>query len=312
MQSCSLPQVSVVIPAYNACKYIVETLESALNQNFQSFEIIVVDDGSTDGTHTVVEKYGDRGVVLLQQPNSGVGAARNRALSVARGEFVALLDSDDLWEPDYLQTMVGFLEQNPEVSIAFSDSLFFGESKFVGKRFQEVYPPSPPITFAKLAGMISHVNVAATLRREVFTSIGLFDETIRGGEDFELWLRALHAGCRIEPVPKVLVHYRRHASSLSLGAPVQERAALVALAKWRGRACIGEEERQAVERTYLQTQSYLDVRHAVDHIHKGEYSLARMALRRACKWQPKWRYRAAQIGLSVAPGITRLALRGRS
>lgn len=82
--------------------------------------------------------------------------------------------------------------------------------------------------------------------------------------------------------------------------------------KWRGRACLDKEERQAVKRTYLQTQSYLYVRHAVDHIHKGEYSLARMALRRACKWRPKWPYRAAQIGLAVAPGTTRLALRGRS
>src|SRR5271169_3791846 len=150
MQNCSLPQVSVVIPAYNASKYIAETFETALNQRFRWFEIIVVDDASADGTHAIVEKYRDQGVVLLCQPNSGIGAARNRALSVVRGEFVALLKSDDLWQPDYLQTMIGFLEPNPEVSIAFSDSLFFGESEFVGKRFQEMYPPSPSITFAKL------------------------------------------------------------------------------------------------------------------------------------------------------------------
>jgi glycosyltransferase involved in cell wall biosynthesis len=110
MEAFSLPQVSVVIPAYTARKYIAETLESPLNQNLRSFEIIVVDDGSGDGTHTVVEEYRDRGVVLLRQPNSGIRAARTRALSVARGQFVALLDSDDLWEPDYLQTMVAFLE----------------------------------------------------------------------------------------------------------------------------------------------------------------------------------------------------------
>ncbi len=312
MQNCSLPQVSVVIPAYNACKYIAETLDSALNQTSHSFEIIVVDDGSTDGTHAVVEKYRDRGVVLLRQSNAGPPAARNRALSVARGKYVALLDSDDLWEPDYLQTMVNFLDLNPEVSIAFPDTLFFGESKFVGRRFQEVYPPCPPITFAKVAGLISHVSVDATLRREVFTRVGLFDEQMLGTEDFDLWLRALHAGCRIEPVPKVLVHYRRHASNLSFKSTVMYTSALKTLDKWRGQASLGTEERQAVERTYLQMQSYLNVRRAVDHIHKGEYSLARMALRRACKWRPKWRYRAAQIGLAVAPGITRLALRGRS
>jgi hypothetical protein len=133
-----------------------------------------------------------------------------------------------------------------------------------------------------------------------------------GTEDFDLWLRALHAECRIEPVPKVLVHYRRHASNLSFKSTVMYTSALKALDKWRDQASLSIEERQAVERTYSQMQSYLDVRHAVDYIHKGEYSLARMALRRACMWRPKWRYRAAQIGLAVAPGITRLALRGRS
>jgi GT2 family glycosyltransferase len=312
MQNASLPQVTVVVPAYNAGQYIGATLESALNQDFDSFEIIVVDDGSTDGTHTIVEKYRDRGVVLVRQSNAGLGAARNRALSNARGRFVALLDSDDLWEPDYLRTMVGFLDLNPDVSIAFSDTLFFGVSKFVGRRFQEVYPPCPPITFAKVAALISHVSCAATLRREVFTRVGVFDEHMLGTEDFDLWLRALHAGCRIEPVSKVLVHYRRHASTLSSNGIVMYSSALKALEKWRSHASLGIEERQAVERTYLQMQSYLDVRHAVDHIHNGEYSLARSALRRACKSRPKWRYRAAQIGLAVAPGITRLALRGKS
>jgi GT2 family glycosyltransferase len=312
MQNCSLPQVSVIIPAYNARQYIRATLESALNQDFDSFEIIVVDDGSADGTHTIVEGYRDRGVVLLRQPNAGLGAARNRALSASRGAFVALLDSDDLWEPDYLRTMVGFLDHNPDVSIAFSDTLFFGVSKFVGRRFQEVYPPCPPITFAKVAGLISHVSCAATLRREVFTRVGVFDEDMLGTEDFDLWLRALHAGCRIEPISKVLVHYRRHASSLSSNGIVMYSSALKALKKWRGHPSLGKEERQAVENTYLQTQFYLDVRRAVDHIHKREYSLAKEALRRACKWRPKWRYRAAQFGLAVAPGITRVALRGRS
>ena len=312
MQNCSLPQVSVVIPAYNARQYIGATLESALNQDFELFEIIVVDDGSADGTQTTVEKYRDRGVVLLRQSNKGLGAARNRALSVARGKFVALLDSDDLWEPDYLRTMVGFLDLNPDVSIAFSDALFFGVSKFVGKRFQEVYPPRPPITFAKVAGLVSHVCCAATLRREVFIRVGVFDEHMLGTEDFDLWLRALHAGCRIEPVSKVLFNYRRHASSLSSNSIVMYSSALKALGKWRGHPSLGMEERQAVESTHLQTQYDLDIRHAVQYIHKGEYSLARVALRRACSWRPKWRYRAVQIGLAVAPGITRLALRVRS
>lgn len=311
MRCSSEPRVSVVIPAYNAQDFIAETLESALNQSFRAFEIIVVDDGSCDGTHAIVDKYCNRGVTLLTQPNAGIGAARNRALSVAQSKLIALLDSDDLWEPDYLHTMVGFLDRNPEVSIAFSDQLFFGKSKFSGRRYQEVYPPSPPITFAKLAGGISNVSISATLRRDVFARVGLFEqgEAIRGGEDFDLWLRALHAGCRIEPVPCVLARYRRHVDSLSSSTPM-EKAALYALGKWRGEKSLTAPEREAVETAYLRIRSYLDVREAISHIHTGDYALALAALRRACEYNPKWRYRAARLGLAVWPGLTRVALRG--
>lgn len=310
MRRSSEPRVSVVIPAYNAQDFIAETLEFALNQSFRSFEIIVVDDGSTDGTAAVVERYRDRGVILLKQANFGLPAARNRALSIAQGEYVAPLDSDDLWESTYLETMAEFLDANPEVSIAFSDQLFFGNSKFSGRRYQEVYPPSPPITFAKLAGGRSNVSISATLRREVFTRIGLFDEEMtEGAEDFDLWLRALHAGCRIEPVPCVLAHYRRHVDSLSSSKPV-EKAVLYALGKWRGEKSLTAPEREAVETTCLRIQAYLDVREAIGHIHTGDYALALAALRRACEYNPKWRYRAARLGLAVWPGLTRVALRG--
>ncbi len=311
MQARFSPLVSVVIPAYNAQPYLGDTLQSALGQTYRSFEIIVVDDGSTDDTGAIAESYRERGVIVLSQTNAGAAAARNRALSVARGKLVALLDSDDLWQPDYLETMVQFLDRHAEVSIAFCDSRFFGESKFAGKTYQEVYPPTPPITFAKVAGGVSHICLDAVLRRDVFSRVGMFDETLRAVEDFDLWLRALQVGCRIEPVPRVLVDYRRHAASVSANSTAMYSAILQVLDKWRGRAGLGAEERQAVERTYLQTQFQLDVRHAVDHIRNGEILLARTALRRACAHQPKWRYRAVRIGLAVAPGVTRLALRGR-
>ncbi len=310
LQSGSTPVVSVVIPAYNAQLHLGDTLESALAQTFRSFEVIVVDDGSTDATAAIAENYRNRGVVVMAQANGGAAAARNRALSLARGKLVALLDSDDLWEPDYLETMVQFLDQRPELSIAFCDLRFFGESKLVGKTYQEVYPPSPPITFAKVAGGVSHICLDAILRREVFSRIGMFDERLRAVEDFDLWLRALHARCRIEPVPRVLVRYRRHAASVSANNTVMCSATLQVLDKWRGRACLDAAERAAVERTYLQTQFQLDVNHAVDHIRNGEILLARMALRRACAYQPKWRYRAVRVGLAVAPAMTRLVLRG--
>jgi GT2 family glycosyltransferase len=310
VQSGSRPVVSVIIPAYNVQSYIAATLQSALNQTFRSFEIIVVDDGSTDDTQVIAQSYRDRGVLVLTQSNSGPAAARNRALSIATGEYIACLDSDDLWEPDYLKTMIDFLGLHPEVSIVFSDTVFFGKSKFSGKRFQEVYPPSTPITFTKLAGFQSHVAMSATLRREVFDRLGLFDEHLRGSEDFDLWLRALHAGYRIEPVPKVLVRYRRHASSVSSDGSNMFSEVLSALLKWRGQAGLSAEEQQAVEKSCQELQHQANVREALRNIQKGKFRLAQEQLRRVCERSPEWRFHAARLGLALAPRITRLAVLG--
>jgi glycosyltransferase involved in cell wall biosynthesis len=308
VQSNSRPVVSVIIPAYNARLYIGATLESAVNQTFRSFEIIVVDDGSTDDTQSIAQNFCDRGVTVISQSNAGAAAARNRALSIARGEYVALLDSDDLWEPDYLQTMVGFLISHPEISIAFSDSVFFGQSMYSGRRFQEVYPPCAPITFAKVAAQVSHVCVAATIRREVFDRIGLFDARLRAVDDFDLWLRALHAGCRIEPVQRVLVRYRRHVSALSFEGTLNYSSGLQILAKWRDRNDLGQEERQAVEKSWQEFLYHFNLGEALGHIRKRNFALARQQLRQAEERVPKWRFRAARLGLALAPGATRLAV----
>jgi len=307
-QSKVRPVVSVIIPAYNAGLYIGATLETAVNQTFRSFEIIVVNDGSSDDTQSIAQIFCDRGVTVISQSNAGAAAARNRALSIARGEYVALLDSDDLWEPDYLQTMVGFLSSRPEVSIAFSDSVFFGKSMYSGRRFQEVYPPSTPITFAKVAAQVSHISVAATIRRDVFDRIGLFDGRLRAVDDFDFWLRALHAGYRIEPVPRVLVRYRRHVSALSFEGTLNYSSALQILAKWRDRKDLGEEERQAVEKSWQEFQYHFNVGEAVGNIRKRNFALAREQLRQAEERVPKWRFRATRLGLALAPGTTRLAV----
>jgi glycosyltransferase involved in cell wall biosynthesis len=307
--SRSDPWVSVVIPAYNAERYLADTIESVLAQTFRSFEIIIVDDGSTDNTKAIAESFRADGVSVVTQANAGTAAARNRALSVARGRFISLLDSDDLWEPDCLQTMVEFLEQHPQVSIAFCDSRYFGETKFAGRTYQELYPPNAPLTFARVAGLVSHVCLDAMLRREVFDDIGGFDDKLRAVEDFDLWVRALHAGYRIEPVPRVLVHYRRHAASVSAGAALMYSSAVQVLEKWRAAACLDREDREAVERGYREMRFQLDVRTATDHIRAGEFALAKAALQRACAYRPKWRYLVARLGLAIAPGMTRLALR---
>jgi glycosyltransferase involved in cell wall biosynthesis len=307
-QSTTTPHVSVIIPAYNSAAYITATLNSVFEQTYRDFEIIVIDDGSTDETRAIAERYRDRGVLVICQPNAGPTAARNHGIRVAKGKLISLLDSDDLWEPTYLETMVQFLALHPEIPIAFPDVLFFGISKFAGKRFQEVYPPNVPITFSKLVRGASHVCLDATLRREVFDRVGFFDEKIWSAGDFDFWLRALHAGCRIEPVEKVLVKYRRHSSSMSLGRVQPLLSAMQALEKWRGRRDLTEEETDAVEFALAECRHSVNVARAIENIHSKQYSVAAECLRQAHAHTPDWRFQASRIGLAIAPRIVRLVI----
>lgn len=297
------PTVSVIVAAFNSGRYISETIQSALNQTFDDFELILVNDGSSDDTADVIQNFHDERILFLSQGNSGPAAARNRGIASSSGKYISLLDNDDVWHPEYLSTLVEFLELNPQVAVAFADAEFFGASKFAGRRFQEVYPPCVPISFAKLALMTSHVGVFATFRRVVIDRVGLLDETLLGVDDFDFWLRALHAGFQIEPVPQVLVRYRRHASSLSMKKGLHE-GFLQVLEKWLNHPALSEEEMKAVENSYRWALWQLDLRAALGNIRSGNYALAREELRRVCAYKSKLRYQATRFGLEVAPEVT--------
>src|ERR1700739_309533 len=125
----SVPRVSVIIPAYNASRYIPEALDSVFAQSFQDLEVIVVNDGSPDTPQLqeALRRYADR-LVCIEQPNRGVSAARNLAIQNARGDLLAFLDADDVWLPQYLEVQVNFLNEHPGAVAAISDVLRFGES----------------------------------------------------------------------------------------------------------------------------------------------------------------------------------------
>src|SRR3954468_22992204 len=115
-----MPQVSVIIPVFNAAATVAETIESVLRQTFDDYEIIVVDDGSTDRTAHVLGRYQDR-IQMIRRPNGGISAARNSGVAVSRGEYLAFLDGDDLWVPDFLARTVAALEDDPDCVMAFTD-----------------------------------------------------------------------------------------------------------------------------------------------------------------------------------------------
>jgi glycosyltransferase involved in cell wall biosynthesis len=210
MSANSLPLVSVVIPAYNAATFLAETLDSVLAQTYESLEIIVVDDGSTDTTSQLLDSYGNR-ITVLRQANAGQAAARNNGARSAKGEFLAFLDSDDLWDPDKITRQIALISRFPEALAVYCDHRTIdAQGKHLSSSGALSHPrPSGDILRALLLGPCIITPGLVLLRRNAFDMVGGFDGTMRGHEDYTLWLHLATQGPFIYS-PDTLVSYRRH------------------------------------------------------------------------------------------------------
>jgi len=193
------PIISVVIPTYNRAYCLRDAIDSVLTQSFRDFEIIVVDDGSTDGTNEVVKQYGDR-IRLIQQVNAGVSAARNTGIRAAKGEWIAFLDSDDTWEPDKLNVQVNDLLAVPSAVAHMVDTIFIVSdqeniSLFQLREMQEEYKKHPirvrPLCDVLLTGFFPTTWI---LKRKAIESAGYFDTALRISEDTDLLSRVAMEG----------------------------------------------------------------------------------------------------------------------
>jgi glycosyltransferase involved in cell wall biosynthesis len=222
-----MKKVSVIIPVYNVEKYIAETLQSVLAQTYPNFEIIIVDDESCDRSIEICQHFNDPRIRIIHQKNRGLAGARNTGIRHATGDYIALLDSDDLWLPDKLEKQIEHLERFPKVGVSFSRSAFIDESgKPIG-----VYqmPKLRDITAPYLMCRNPIGNGSAPiLRREVLGDIEFtanlhgkeetfyFDECFRRSEDIECWIRiVLQTEWQIEGIPDALTLYRVNTISLS-------------------------------------------------------------------------------------------------
>ena len=210
------PVVTVVIPVYNAACYIGQALDSVHAQTFSDYEVIVVNDGSDDRddleqalrTHPL-------SIVYLSQENKGVSAARNAAIRVAQGEFYAQLDADDQWTPDYLEVQLGILAENPDVALVYPNATIIADDSDVRLEFMNVSPSRGEVNFDSLVRQECTVMTCVTARMSAIREVGMFDESLRSVEDFDLWLRIAKSGRRIIYHSRLLVLYRRHSGSLS-------------------------------------------------------------------------------------------------
>lgn len=240
----SLPTLSVIIPCFNAGRWIAATLDSVYAQAWPKLEVIVVDDGSSDDSVALVEQqFPD--VRVLQQTNSGVAAARNRGLAAAQGDWIAFVDADDIWLPGKLADQWNALHTEPGARMACSGWHVWESIEplpapnLLEQLSQQATDPSrwagpSGWIYAQLLLDCQVWTSTVFAQRSLFDQIGNFDTTLRIGEDLDLWLRA----SRVTPiirVPKPLALYRMHPASITKGAPKENYQALVvtrAVKRW--------------------------------------------------------------------------------
>lgn len=211
-----MPLISVIIPTYNGGQFIARTLQSVLDQTFQDFEILVVDDGSVDNTAEVVQQF-TRRIRYFRKPNGGPASARNFGLRRAKGNYIALLDHDDLWLPKRLETQLPLFDKDPKIGVVFSDCYIkaTNDSVVPETSFQEAKPFAGEV-FEKLFLRNFVPSLTTLVRRECFDCVGFFDESGRMTmtDDYHMWLRiAVHYRYAFHPKP--LAVYYRHSSNFS-------------------------------------------------------------------------------------------------
>lgn len=216
----SSPRVSVIVPVYNGAAYLSHALQSALAQTFTACEVIVVDDGSTDDSGRIAEAFAARAptqVRVIHQANGGLCAARNAALAVARGEFLALLDADDLWLPHHLSASVAALDAHADVGLVHANIDWVDEAGTPVRRLEGRWPASIADPWLAVFLRQQHVSCpTAVFRRSLVERVGDFDMQFNrlGCEDRDLWLR-IGAVSNMAYLDTVHAHYRLHAGSLS-------------------------------------------------------------------------------------------------
>ncbi len=259
-----MPKVDIIIPAYNAARYLAAALASVEAQTFGDWRILLIDDGSTDTTAEVaapfMERLGQRFVYIRQQ-NQGLPAARNAAIRNSSAEYLALLDSDDIWLPYRLAESLNYLENHPEVGVCHSGVMFVDET---GKILQTFDSPqkhgegmiAPYIYMRKVQLPCPTV----TFRRQCVEMVGPFDETMRATEDRDLWFRiALHF--EVGFIPKVLAHYRVSTASMSADPNRMLKAQLRFIEKHYGAPGCGVMARRiALSQCYRQHAEALELR----------------------------------------------------
>ena len=208
-----MPKITAILPTWNRAEWLEKSIQSVLDQTFGDFELVVVDDASTDSTAEIIERYSGKIRTIVFSENRGVSAARNAAISTSDSEWIAFLDSDDFWHPDKLQKQIAQTKMRPACPLHFTDEIWIRNGVRVNpkKKHQKkegwIFQPSLALCLMAPSTVI--------LRRELFEVHGLFDENLPVCEDYDLWLRltAQHPVALLDE--KLMTRHGGHADQLS-------------------------------------------------------------------------------------------------
>lgn len=303
------PRVSIIIPCYNTSQFVAETLESVFAQTYKNFEAVIVNDGSPDTPELerAIAPWRDR-VTYVHTENWGLAGARNNGIRASRGELIALLDSDDVWTPDYLKVQVRKLDENPTADIVYPNALIFGE----GFRSSE-YPRSKgEVTYRSLVDETCVVMVSVLARRTALERAGLFDENLRSCEDFDMWLRCVKNGSRIIYHSEVLVRYRRRMGSLSSDEVWMNSNAARVLNKMRDAVPMTADERRVLEDAILRFEGRKLFFEGKRAFNSGDFSMAVDRLEESNKYLRSVRVWMILWLVRTLPSVARTAYVWRS
>lgn len=303
-----MPAVSVVIPAYNVAPYIGETLRSVFAQTFTDYEVVLVNDGSpdTEELERALAPYIDR-IRYIKQENRGASVARNEGLSAAHGEFIAFLDADDLWLPNYLTEQLKFIRDH-DVDLVCADASVFGGTLPARQTYMEslmeTAPPTGKVTFlGLLSAEQSLITSGIVARREPILSVGRFDATLRNAQDYDLWLRLARHGVRMAYQRQILLRYRLHDDSLSGDAINIHRRELRVFDKIEQAYDLTPAERAEVIPAIESRRALLEFELGKLYLTKGDFARARESFAKANSLRKSWKTQSALSLSRLAPRL---------
>lgn len=304
------PRVSVIMPSYNTASFIAGSLDSVLQQSFQDFEVVVVNDGSPDTPELervlapYLEKHAGK-IVYIRQENKRAAGARNTAIGRARGEFLAFLDSDDIWLPDHLSAQMKLFEQDPNLDLVYCNGLSVGNPKLPSE-FMKRCPSHSPADFQALAVERCQIPVSTVVaRKTALVRAGLFDESLQRCDDYDMWLRAAFHGAKIAYTDTIQARLSGgRPGSLGASRAKMNEAYWKILEKALQTLPLSPSDRTLVQNRATQIRAQYLLEEGKHRLQQKEFDQAKTFLKEANAHLRRSKVSLVLVGLAIAPRAT--------